>query len=74
MNYKVDYKCARPNSAFYKLIPQNGAFVIGDTIDSFCERQDAILVQNGKVVDVASNVTKSITIDKKHFRILKRFI
>lgn len=73
MNYKVDYKRARPNVAlFYKLIPQNGAFVIGDTIDSFYERQDAILVQNGKIVDVASNVTRSITIDKKTFPHFKK--
>lgn len=73
MNYKVDQTRVRPNSSlFYKLIPQNGAFSIGDTIASFHERQDAILVQNGKVVDVASNITKSITMDKKTFPHLKK--
>lgn len=72
MNYKVDYKGVRPyQNLFYKIIPTDGAFRIGDTVELH-ERQDVALIQNDNVVDLVLNASGSVTIDKKTFPHLKK--
>ncbi len=72
MNYKVNYNGARPYlNLFYKIIPTDGAFRIGDTVELY-ERQDVALIQNDNVVDLVFNASGSVTIDKKTFPHLKK--
>lgn len=72
MNYKVNYNGARPYlNLFYKIIPTDGAFRIGDTVELY-ERQDVALIQNDNVVDLVLNASGSVNIDKKTFPHLKK--